>query len=312
MPSFVRLSAVALVLSGASILSAFTSGCGDSGTATSSGGGGQGGAGSGGGTTSSTGGSGGGGPTCKAPEPSPGAKNDVTVDTVTAIARDEAGGLIKDFDFQLCGLNGCLYAKTNMLGQATFTNNLSSSTMDRPLFKPGDSLVYGKIGYHYVEGAESPFPGIFPKMTDSTQPFAAGEAVSAAGATIELDAAGVAVVDDLIYDEPAKQTFRAGAVAAADVDAATDAGGYAMVYTLGPVDTLFCPPAKLTVDNYAALPAGAAVEFWGQTLAIGEEFGGYGEWVKLSDGAVSADGSTVSTTDGQGLAVLTTVAIKAL
>jgi len=309
MTSFARVSTLFLV-AGASV--AFAAGCGDSGTSTSGGGGDQGGGGTGGATTTSTGGAGGGGPECNPPSSNPGAKDDVMVDSVIAQARDESGSLIQDVDLQLCGTNGCLYAKTNMLGQASFTNNLTSPTMDRPLFKPGDSLVYGKIGYHYTEGAPSPLPGIFPKMVDSAKGFTAGGSVSASGATIALDAAGVFVVDDLIYDEAAKQTFRAAKVEAADVDAATETTGFAMVYALGPVDTLFCPPAKLTVDNYAALPSGTAVEFWGQTLAIGEEFGGYGEWVKLSDGAVSADGTTVSTADDGGLAVLTTVAIKAL
>jgi hypothetical protein len=285
--------------------------CGDSGGTAGTGGGGTGGGGTGAGTTS-TGGSGGGGPECKPPTPMPGAEDLVTVDTATAVARDETGALITDVDFQLCGVNGCLYATTNMLGQATFTNNLTSPEMDRPLFKPGDSLTFGKIGYHLTASSPSPLPGIFPRIEDSGQPFVAGEAVSVAGATIEVPAGGAIVVDDLIYDEPAKQTFRAVTIAVDDLDAATEGGGYDMVYALGPVDTLFCPSAKLTVDNYAGLPADTAVEFWGQMLEVSESFGGYGEWVKLSDGAVSADGNTVSTSDGQGLPVLTTIAIKAL
>ncbi len=284
--------------------------CGDSGGTAGTGGGGTGGGGTGAGSTS-TGGSGGGGPECNPPTPTPGTEDLVTVDSATAVARDETGALIQDVDFQLCGVNGCLYATTNMLGQASFTNNLSSPDMDRPLFKPGDSLTFGKIGYHLTATSPSPLPGIFPRIVDSGDPFVAGGSVTVAGATIEVPAGGAVVVDDLIYDEPAKQTFRAVTIDEADIDAATETTGFAMVYALGPVDTLFCPPAKLTVDNYASLPADTAVEFWGQLLEVSESFGGYGEWVKLSDGTVSADGMTVSTDDGQGLAVLVTVAIKA-
>lgn len=290
------------------LLPLFVAACGDSGGSTSGGGG----SGQGGSTTTTTGsgGAGGSAPVCDPPPEDPGTEALVTVTTVTAQARDETGALIQSADLQLCGKNGCLYATTNTLGQATFTNNLSSAEMDRPLFKPGDSLELGRIGYPYTSTSPSPLPGIFPRMIDSSTNFAPGGSATVAGATLEIDAAGVVVVNDLIYDDTAKQTFRAASVATTDVLAVTGDASFAMVYALGPDETLFCPPAKLTVDNYAALASGADVEFWGQALEVAEHFGGYGEWVKLSDGAVSSDGMTVSTAATGGLPVLVTVAIK--
>ena len=278
--------------------------CGDDTT----GSGGSGGAPQTGATTTQTGTTGTGIMQCEEPTPKPGATNDVSFQSATAIARDGDGMPISDAPLQLCGTNLCLYATTSGIGQAAF-NNDSGMPIDRPLFKPGDSLEFGKIGYLFDPAGPSPLPGYFPRMTDSGSQFAPGESVSAGGVTLAMPAEGGLTIDELTYDEPAKRTFRAGRVAAANVTAATGDPAFAMVYSLGPVDTLFCPPAQVTFENYANLPAGSAVEIWGQEVAISEGFGGYGSWIKLDDGTVSADGATITTDTG--LPVLLTVAIRA-
>jgi hypothetical protein len=295
------------------VLVGLVAGCGDDGGASGgtggAGGSASGGAGQGGnlGSTTSQGGSST-GPECEPPASQPGASNDVPVTSVTAIAKDENGSPIANFSLQLCGTDNCLYADTNTIGQATFTTNVG--TVDRPMFKPGDSLVYGKIGYPYLADSPNPLPGFFPKMVDSGKALDPGTDVSAADVTIAIPAGGAVVVDDLIYDEPAKQTFRAASLSANQLATIPELAGFAALYTLGPIDTLFCPPAKLTVPN-SGLPAGATVEIFAQELAVGEHFGGYGEWSKIADGVVSADGATISTTDDTGLPALLTIAIKA-
>lgn len=288
--------------------------CGDSsGTGGSAAGGnaatGGGGANAGGsGAGTGTGGAGG-EASCELPTPQPGTAAFVPVNTVDATAADETGLPIGGEALQLCGLNGCLYETTSAIGTATFTNSLSSETIDRPLFKPGNSIKYGKIGYLYDPAAPSPLKGVFPKMADSGQAMAAGQTVSSAGVELTVPAGGVVDVDDLIYDTAAKQTFRAAQVPEAQVPDVTGSPEFAMVFALGPVDTLFCPPAAVTFENYAGLAAGTDVEIWGQELDVKESFGGYGEWAKIADGKVSADGATIETT-GAGLPVLLTVAIK--
>ena len=54
-----------------------------------------------------------------------------------------------------------------------------------------------------------------------------------------------------------------------------------------------------------------AVELYLQELNTGEGFGTYGDWVKVGDGAVSADGQTISTSATSGLPELGLVGIKA-
>ncbi len=306
-----------LILSGAALglVAAGAAGCGDDGT-TGSGAGQSAGGGdttvSGSGVTGTgvtgTGPTTGSGMSCQKPAPQPGAPADVMVSMVSAVARDAAGAPITGYPMQLCGADLCLNGDTNSFGQVTFSNG--NPTLDRPLFKPGDSLDYGKIGYPFGPGSPSPLTGYFPSMVDSGQGLAAGASVSASGATLTIAADGGFDVDLLTYDEPQKQTFRAATVPVDLVDDVTGSPDFSMVYALGPVDTLLCPPAILTVDNYSGIVAGADVEFWGQEVNVEELFGGYGEWVKLDDGTVSADGMTVSTTNG--LPVLLTVAIKVL
>jgi hypothetical protein len=281
-------------------------GCGDDG-GSGAGGGGVGGAGSTttSGTTSSTST---GGPECEAPPSNPSSENRVEVSNVQATARDEAGQPIADVDLQFCGRDTCLYGTTSLVGTVTFNQGGGDGTVDKPLFKPGDSLVLGKIGYLY--DGEPSFEGIFPRMQDSGSAIAVGASVEVAGAQIEAPAGGVVVIDDLIYDAPAKQTFRAASIPTASVEAVTGDASFSMVYALGPNDTLFCPPAKLTLDNYAGLAANAEVEFFVQEVNVGEHFGAYGTWNKVSEGTVSADGQTVSTNDGEGMPVLLAVAVR--
>lgn len=247
-------------------------------------------------------------PECPNPTPQPGNANEVDVSNVPVVARDDTNAAIANQAFQLCGTDLCLFADTNTIGAATFMN--SQSTLDRPLFKPGDSLTYAKIGYPYTAGSPSPLVGIFPRMQDSMQQLVPGQTVSVAGASLALPSGGGLSIDTLSYDTPDKQTFRAAQVPEDLVDDVTGDPSFVMAYTLGPIDTLLCPEAILTVDNYVGLPAGTAVELFVQEVAIEEYFGGYGEWVKIDEGEVSADGTTVST--NVGLPVILNVAIRPL
>jgi hypothetical protein len=253
------------------------------------------------------GGAGAGEPECEPPEGTRGRRVDVAVDTATVAAVDELGDPIASFDVLFCGVDLCLYSTTNLIGQAIFNN--SQDTLDRPYVKTGESLVYGKIGYPWTPDAPSPFPVMFPQMEDSRQQLAAGTTVAVGGVEVAVPEGGVAAIDELIHDSEDKKTFRVGRVPVEQVAFATGRDDFEMVYTLGPIDTLFCPPAAATFENYADLPPGAAVEIFAQELAVGEFFGPYGAWSKIADGAVSDDGATITTAE-EGLPALLTIAIK--
>lgn len=295
-------------------LIAVSAGCGDDGSDAAGGSGGSGAAsegGSGGVSTEGGGGAGTGGegPTCEHPEPTIGDTENILVDQVTVSAQTEDGNPIDDVPLQLCGANGCLYATTNVIGQAIFSNELSSDMMDRPVVKPGDSLTYGKIGYPYTPDVASPYVVMFPAIEDSGEALVDGATVSAGGVTLELAEGTVAVFDEFIYDTAEKQTFRAASIDAERVAEVTGDPEFTMLFTLGPVDTLLCPAVAATFDNYAALPADTEVEIFAQELNIAEYFGAFSKWTKIADGVVSSDGATITTT-GDGLPALLTIAIK--
>ena len=286
--------------------------CGDSGTG--GGGGGTAGSAPGGGDPAGGGPSAGGGgggteiPSCEELAEVPGVVNDVEIDTVAASADDENGDPIANFPLQFCGKDYCANATTSGVGTANFVNMQASGTIDRPVLKPGDRLEYGKIGYVYDPLAPPPMKGVYPAMTDSGLEFAPGETVSAAGVELTMPADG-GVLFDIIYDEPAKQTFRAARLEGAAIEVATGSPDFVMLYTLGPYDTVFCPGVQVTFENYGGLAADTEVEIFGQVLSAFEYLGGYSEGVKIGEGVVSSDGATV-TTDAAGLEMLVTVAIK--
>src|SRR5690606_7622431 len=76
-----------------------------------------------------------------------------------------------------------------------------------------------------------------------------------------------------------------------------------IVIAATPVDTRFCPPALLTIDNELDWSPGTDVEVWLHGVDISQEWAPYGGWAKVSDAHVSDDGERIETTE-PGLPVL--------
>ena len=83
-----------------------------------------------------------------------------------------------------------------------------------------------------------------------------------------------------------------------------------MLYGMAPYDMVFCPAAKMTVPNPNNWTAGAAVEFYLHGTKTFDHNAPYGGWAKVADGAVSSDGTTVSTNDGQGIPEVGLIGLK--
>jgi hypothetical protein len=86
--------------------------------------------------------------------------------------------------------------------------------------------------------------------------------------------------------------------------------GFEIFYGVSPSQTTICPAATVSVPNTPNWAANTPVEFWVMTVDAGEEFAPYGGWAKASDGAVSADGMTVSTNAGAGFIYLDNFAVR--
>lgn len=255
----------------------------------------------GGGTSTSTGaaGTGGGESACTGSDFSDPNAPKIKIGTVSAKIVDLTGQPVpKDLSAQVCGTDICITGKTGALGDVSESVN---QTLVKPAFKYGDARTFAKMLVPVKAGDNA-----FGTLTTAALPatgvaFAAGKALVSGDVTIEIPTGGVAEVDELLYPEVVDQQLRAVTI---PVEKATGvlAGAETIVqlYGVAPVDTVFCPPAKVTVPNLdpAKLPAGADVEFLILNVETIETWGPYGGWQKVSGGKVSADGKTITTTEG--------------
>lgn len=227
----------------------------------------------------------------------------VMIGTISAKIVDLAGQPVpKDLSAQVCGTDICITGTTNALGAVTEQVNQS---LVKPAFKYGDARTFAKMLIPVKAGSTD-----FGTITTAALPvagmdFAPGKTIVSGDVSIEIAANGIAEVDPLIYPEVIDQQLRAVTIPVDKVQGVlAGAPTIAQLYGVAPVDTVFCPPAKVTVPNAdpMKLPAGADVEFLILNVETIEAWGPYGEWQKVSDGKVSADGKTITTT--QGLPVL--------
>lgn len=269
--------------------------------------------GSGGNTsTSSSGGAGGSGGApveCEGPGFG-GNEKEVAIGVVKATVVDQDGNPAVNVAVQACGTDICITEQSNASGSAVVNVN---DTLTQPAFKYGDGITHAKFASLLAAGDST-----FTDVVTLTLPpagqgdaFAAGAAAESGGVTIEIPAGGSVTVDELIYEEPDQQVFRAVLLpAGANVPAVSPELGLGVVYGTAPLETVFCPPARVRVPNTLGWAAGAPVEFLVLGLDIAQHWAPYAGWEMLSDGAVSADGTEIVTAEGQGLPVLSTFGIR--
>jgi hypothetical protein len=273
-----------------------------------------------GGASTSTGaaGTGGGDIACKGSDYSDPNAPKVKIGSVTAKIVDLMGNPApSDFSVQVCGTNLCFYGKSGAAGSFAVTG--SATPLQQPLFKFGDARAFAKLAIP-VTAAQLDAMGneALGTLTTAALPtngavIAAGKASTSGDVTLTLPAGGVAVFDEIVYPDPVDQQLRAVTIPidkAAEVLAAAPAG-IEQLYGVGPLETVFCPAAMVTVPNADAVkwPAGTDVELWILGLdGASQEWAPYGGWLKVSDGKVSADGKTISTTTG--LPLLSTFGIR--
>jgi hypothetical protein len=300
---------------------ALLGGCGSESSDDSTGGSGASGAagpsgstGASGGAGPGSGGSGGGGvDPCDADCPdlpeNPGSGQTLAMGLVSGTVLDLSGSPVSMSQVQLCGINLCLFGTTDGSGVASVDGG--GQMLERPAFKYGDALKQGRfaVPLDMVSGDLGDL--VTAELPASGAPMTAGAEAVSGPVTLSIEAGGSVEIDCLAYGEPDQQGFRAAEVPAAQVPAVVGLpAGIEQVYVVSPIETVFCPPAQVTVPNDAGFAAGAAVEFWAHGLDIAEHIVPYGGWARFSDGVVSEDGNTISTSPEQGMELLTTFGVK--
>lgn len=232
----------------------------------------------------------------------------VLVDRVTAKIIDADGNPVADESAQICGLDLCIFAATDQLGNFRATPHASFL---KPAFKYGTGIRHAQFAFRLRGAAEYALGSLTTVMFPEPERGAkllAGTRVSSGPATLELAQDARIEIDRLTYLEEREQTFRAVSVPL--MQAAPFEPTLEFVVAMTPMDTRLCPPAKLSVPNQGAWPAGTQAEFLLHGVSIKEEWAPYGGWAVVSEGAVSQDGNTVETNTGEGIPILGTIGIR--
>jgi hypothetical protein len=206
-------------------------------------------------------------------------------------------------------------------------------SMKKPAFKFGDTVSYAELAIP-LTAATTDFTMTgtgklaTAKLADtSSATLAPGKDATSGSVTVSIPTGASIGINMLVYDTSDAQMFRAvnipltneGPVLAPVTvgDGGTPAD-FQLLYGVAPTETTLCPAAKVTValphatmmPNDLGWAAGTAVEFWIMTTDTGQTYAPYAGWAKMSDGVVSADGTSVATVPGQGFIFLENFAIR--
>jgi hypothetical protein len=284
--------------------------------------GGAGGSGADAGSAGSAGTGGSGGQKC----PAPGNSADDTpqqIDALTARIIDLDGNGAPKIHATVCGTDICIYGSTDDQGMVvTCDDQLGvcspgiepKQVIKTPAFKFALGIDYVKWAYRLPPGAVHVIGDFttakLPAIATGEEIVAGGEA-SSNGITLSVAAGASIKHDTLVYEVEEQWRFRAVEIPIANAPPAVDTAlGFELLIGTTPVETHFCPLAKLSVPNSAGWAAGTEVEFFAHGVDPLGEWAPYGGWAKVSGGAVSSDGSSVVTHDGEGIPLLTVFGIR--
>jgi hypothetical protein len=257
--------------------------------------------------------------------PHPGVETQVA--QVQAHIEDLGGNPASMIVADVCGTNICLFAETDAQGNLLLTANNDALDdvrllygdggiyvkMGAPFPTPGGTVDYGDINaVRLPAAAQGAQIGTFTQTgcltTMSTMDLSQGDVTLSLAADTDIH---ISIIDN---PEPAQRTFRSVTFRPADgtFPAVDPALNLEVFYGMAPYDMTFCPAAKMTVPNPdpGNWAAGAAVEFYLHGTKTFDHNAPYGGWAKVADGAVSSDGSMVSTNDGAGIPEVGLIGLK--
>jgi hypothetical protein len=214
----------------------------------------------------------------------------------------------------LCGIDICSDPQnTNVDGEVVINAPNPPGEMIQPAFKYGDGLEYGKFAVALPEAVNVlPSAAIarLPPFAEG-QTLAPGTTVTSGDVTLTIPAETSVEIDYLIYDETEKEGFRTTTILDPTAVIAIDQTlNLEIAYAVAPVETLFCPAVMVTVPNTPMWAANADVEFFVHGVDVGRHWAPYAGWAKMSDGKVSADGTTISTSPEGGMSILSVFGIR--
>jgi hypothetical protein len=228
---------------------------------------------------------------------------------------DSSGNPLADVLAQACGLNLCLSGRTEASGDILHTrpSTPQPTLLSKAAFKYGDGIRQAQFARLLEEGSVHSLgtqtTAVFPALA-SGSPLAAGQTLSSGGVELELTTQTQIKVDVLTVKKDEEIFLAVEFPTDAFPEALDDSLEIELLFALGPLKTHFCPPAQLRLPNRLGWPAGQVAEIFIHGTDVLEELVPFGEWRKVSDAEVSADGEWIETTEDQGLPVLAAIGVR--
>ena len=235
----------------------------------------------------------------------------ISVGLVTAEVQLPGGQPAANIASTVCAFNICLYGTPSPAGLVNI--DAGGQLMVEPRFTYGDGVSFPKLAAHIPTFPAHDFGVVH---TAALPPNAQGAAIAAGqqamsgGAVLTVPAGGQFEFDQLTYPDAPDWVFRAVEIPVVGTNIPANDMGFELIYGVAPIHTRFCPAAGLTLPNTANWPADSVVEFFINGTTVFEDFAPYGGWAKIAEGAVSSDGTTVSTNAGEGVTELDTVGVR--
>ncbi|MEP7051925.1 MAG: hypothetical protein ABJB12_16290 [Pseudomonadota bacterium] len=234
----------------------------------------------------------------------------VTINEVDALLADPAGKAVANLPVQVCGTDLCFNGTSGKDGKTVVQPH---SKLTQAAFKYGDGFDFAELAAPLSAESSQDLGTIIalplPPVTEGAA-FPKSGKVSNGDVTLSLAKGTQTVHDTLTYDSDTDLVFRSVPIPIADSSAALDPSfGFELGYALAPLGTTFCPAAQLNLANSLDWPSGTEVEVFIQGLNADQAWAPYGTWVKVAEGSVSADGSSIHTTSG-GIPILSAIAVR--
>lgn len=226
------------------------------------------------------------------------------VTAVSALLVDQDEQPMADQPVQVCGIDLCVFGETSQTGQVRMT---PGERMRSPAFKYGEGKTTAKFAWLLPDQPIVDLKAVrgvrLPDL-DRGVPLLAGAEANSHGLSLLPTPKADIRFDGIVFRTEAERRLRAVPIPIDTAPAVVDPDlEFEMLYATTPVDTVFCPPALMRVENSPGWSPQTEIEVWLHGTDIAETWAPYGGWAKISSARVSRDGTTVETTD-PGLPVL--------
>jgi hypothetical protein len=214
---------------------------------------------------------------------------------------------------QVCGFDLCLFGEIDEAANVAVAA-AQVTPITSPAFKYGMGLEYAQFVYRLPDEPAVTLGSVATvrlPAVGSGEPLLAGKSARSGDVSVELAAGTRIKLDMLTFSAPEELLFRAARVPLElELPALDRALGLELLVATTPVNTTFCPPAKLSIGNALGWPAGSRVELFVHGVELAQRWAPYGGWSKVSEGAVSSDGARIETDPDGGIPTLSIFGIR--